>query len=106
MSYCEHFRQSGFAGRDGAIAAYGAADPATRDMLDTLTETMSTLIEHARNEIDAAPNARAGAGVAERAAAWLKLLAAQAGAIINGRPTPAADGDAQSVVDRMIGRGR
>lgn len=85
MSYCEHFRRSAFAGRDRAIAAYESADPATRDMLETLTETMIVLIEHARKAIDAEPSAQIGAGIAERTAAWLKLLGAQAGAVINGQ---------------------
>jgi hypothetical protein len=103
MSYCEHFRQSRFAGRDRAIAAYEGADPATRDMLDTLTETMIALVEHARREIDAEPNARISAGIAERTAAWLRLLAAQAGAVINSQRIQSADGTAQSFVDRVIG---
>ena len=103
MSYCEHFRQSGFAGRDRAIAAYESADPVTRDILEILTETMITLVEHARKEIEAAPNASIGAGIAERAAGWLKLLAAQAGAVINGQRTQGLDGTPQSAVDRMIG---
>lgn len=103
MTYCEHFRQSGFAGRNRAIAAYENADPATRDMLEVLTETMITLVEHARKEIEAEPNARICAGIAERAAGWLKLLAAQAGAVINGQRARAPDGTPQSAIDRMIG---
>ncbi|RDV02294.1 hypothetical protein DXH78_17065 [Undibacter mobilis] len=103
MSYCDHFRQSGFAGRDRAITAYENADPAARDMLDAVTETMTTLVEHARKAIDNEPNARLSANIAERTAAWLKLLAAQAGAVINGQRTIGADGTPQSAVDRMIG---
>lgn len=103
MSYCEHFRQSGFAGRNRAIAAYENADPATRDMLDVLTETMITLVENARKEIDAEPSARVSAGIAERTAAWLKLLAEQASAVINGQRAQGTDRTSQSAVDRMIG---
>jgi hypothetical protein len=103
MSYCEHFRQSRFAERERAIAAYEAADPATRDMLDAVTGTMTTLVQQARKAIDAEPNARVSADIAERAAAWLKLLATQAGAVINGHRTAEADGTPQSTVDRMIG---
>lgn len=103
MSYCEHFRQSGFSGRDRAIAAYEKAEPETRDMLEALTETMIALVEHARKEIDAEPNARVSAGIAERTAAWLKLLAAQAGAVINGQRIQSTDSTPQSAVDRMIG---
>ncbi len=38
MSYREHFQASHFKGRDLAIAAYDAADPAARECLDTLAE--------------------------------------------------------------------
>jgi len=103
LSYREHFRQSGFAGRHRAIAAYESCDPATRDMLEALTETMIALVEHARKEIDAEPNARISAGIAERAAGWLKLLAAQAGAVINGQHgVGRSDGTLQSAIGRMI----
>lgn len=103
LSYCEHFRQSSFAGRERAIAAYEAADPAVRDMLDAVTGTMTTLVEHARRAIDAEPNPRLSAGIAERAAGWLKLLAVQAGAVINGHHGVGADGTPQSLADRVIG---
>jgi len=103
MSYREHFRRSHFAGRDCAIAAYERADPGTRDLLDTLTETMIILVEHARRQIDEEPNARIGAGIAERTAAWLRLLAAQAGAVINGHRLQSTYGSPQSLVDRVIG---
>lgn len=103
MRYCEHFRRSRFTGRNRAIAAYESADPATRDMLEALTETMIALVERARKEIDAETNARVSAGIAERTAAWLKLLAEQASAVINGQRTESTDGPPQSAADRMIG---
>lgn len=103
MSYCEHFRQSGFTERNRAIAAYESADPMTRDTLEILTETMITLVEHARKEIETEPNARISAGIAERAAGWLRLLAAQASAVINGQRVHGSDRTPQSAVDRMIG---
>src|ERR1700704_1240062 len=40
MSYREHFAASNFKGRELAIAAYEAANPATRDCLDTMATTM------------------------------------------------------------------
>lgn len=101
MSYREHFRRSGFAGRERAIAAYESADPTIRDTLEALTGTMITLIEHARKAIDAEPSAHACAGIAERTAAWLKLLAAQAGAVINDQRLQ-GDSTPQSAVDRMV----
>ena len=39
LSYREHFAGSHFKGRDLAIAAYEAADPALRARLDALTGT-------------------------------------------------------------------
>ena len=103
MSYREHFRQSRLASRDLAIQAYDAADPAIRDTLEALAGTMTTLIEHSRTSLASAPNERALAATAERAAIWLKLLVAQAGAIINGQRLVSADGTPQSTVDRVIG---
>ena len=41
--------------------------------------------------------------IAERTAAWLRLLAAQAGAVINGHRLQSTDGSPQSLVDRVIG---
>jgi len=100
--YREHFRHSGFKARDLAIAAYDTADPVARDMLETLASTMTTVIEHARtrldNEIDAA---RAGI-VAERATAWLRLLVAQAGAVINNQRLAASHALPQDVIDRAM----
>ena len=102
LTYRDHFRHSRLACRDLAIAAYDAADPVTRDTLEALAGTMTALIEHSRAALIAAPNERAQAAAAERAAVWLKLLVAQAGAVINGQRVTGADGTPQSTVDLMI----
>lgn len=103
MSYREHFLKSRFTGRDLAIAAYDAADPAVRDMLETLSGAMTSLIEHTRIALSTEPNERISTGMAERAASWLKLLVAQAGSVINGHHAVTPDGTPQSAVDRLIG---
>ena len=102
LTYRDHFRQSRLAGRELAIAAYDNADPALRDTLDALAGTMTTLIEHSRAALAAAPNERTQVAATERAAVWLKLLVAQAGAVINGQRVTGADGTPQSTVDLMI----
>jgi hypothetical protein len=84
MSYREHFLASGFTGRDLAIAAYDDADPAVRASLDALATTMTTVIEATRSTMAHQLPPHAAGPLAERAAAWLKLLVARAGAVING----------------------
>src|SRR5476649_2118415 len=48
MSYREHFVASRFKGRDLAIAAYDAADPALRNCLDVLAGQMTAVLEATR----------------------------------------------------------
>lgn len=100
--YCEHFRQSNFAARDLAIAAYDAADPIARDMLNALAGTMTTVIEHARVRLDGEAGTANAAIIAERATAWLRLLVAQAGAVINNQRLAASDALPQDVIDRAM----
>ncbi len=45
MNYREHFMASRFKGRDMAIAAYDAANPALRDCLNTLADTMIAVLQ-------------------------------------------------------------
>jgi 8-oxo-dGTP diphosphatase len=51
MSYREHFVASHFKGRDLAIAAYDAANPALRDCLDTMATTMTAVLEATRESM-------------------------------------------------------
>ena len=105
LSYREHFQASRFKGRDLAIAAYEAAAPATRDYLDTLTDTMTSMIEATRATMASDLSPEAAAVLAERAATWLKLLVARAGAVINGN-VDASDSDTpQDMVDRLMTHG-
>lgn len=84
MSYHEHFQHTQFTARDVAIAAYDAAEPATRDRLDRLATMMTAVIETARAAMMSDPSPAAAAITAERATAWLKVLVARAGSVING----------------------
>src|ERR1041384_91096 len=84
MSYREHFKASRFKARDAAIAAYEAADPATRDGLDALAGTMPAMLEATRAAMKAGLPQDAAAALAGHAAAWLRPLIARAGAVIHG----------------------
>lgn len=103
MSYREHFTASRFAGRDLAITAYEAADPALRERLDRLADTMTAMLEATRRALrsDLAP-AAAGA-LASRTVARVRPLVARAGALING-DTGAGDVSPQAVVDGLMKR--
>lgn len=102
MSYREHFLASKFKGRDRAIAAYESAGPAARAGLDGLTATMTTVIEATRTTISNDLSPLATGPLAERAAAWLKILVTRAGAVINGEIDVAQPGEAQAAVDRLM----
>ncbi|MCW5694766.1 MAG: hypothetical protein KIT48_20605 [Pseudolabrys sp.] len=101
-SYREHFRQSGLKASDVAIAAYDTADPVARDMLDALAGTMTTVIEHARTRLDGEADAKRAGIIADRATAWLRLLVAQAGAVINNQHLAASGAPPQDAIDRAM----
>jgi hypothetical protein len=104
MSYREHFLASKLKARDLAIAAYETADPAARETLDGLAATMTTVIEATRKTITDDLSPLAAGPLADRAAAWLKILVSRAGAVINGE-TDATQPDApQAAVDRLMRR--
>ena len=101
MSYREHFMASNFKGRELAIAAYEAANPATRDCLETIFVTMTAVLEATRESMRPDMPAPAAAALAVQAAAWVKPLLAQASGLINGE----AEGettDAQAVADSLM----
>jgi hypothetical protein len=84
MSYPEHFRVSSLQHRDVAIAAYETADAGVRDRLDRLADGMIAVLTATRETLQSPLPRDAQIKLAERAAAWLKPLVAQAGAVING----------------------
>jgi len=100
--YREHFRKSNFKARELAIAAYESADPVARDMLNALAGTMTTVIEHARTRLDSDASSGDAAVIADRATAWLRLLVAQAGAVINNQRLAMSDAPPQDVIDRAM----
>jgi hypothetical protein len=103
-SYREHFLASGFKGRDMAISAYDAADPALRLGLETLAGTMTAVLQAAGAAMADMPPP-ATAALAREAAALLKPLVARAGAVINGDGEVDRDDIApQSVADDVMKR--
>ena len=102
IDYRGHFQQSGFKARDLAIAAYDTADPVARDMLEALAGTMTTIIEHTRTRLDGETDTAHAAVIVECATAWLRLLIAQAGAVINNQRLAVSDGPPQDAIDRAM----
>ena len=102
LSYREHFHASRFKGRDLAIIAYDAADPVARACLDTLADTMTMVIEATRATMTAERSPEAASILAEPASAWLKMLVARAGAVINGEIDRGEAGEPQLAVDRLM----
>lgn len=103
LSYPEHFLQSGFKGRDLAIAAYEAADPALRARFDGVCSSLTAILIEIRKAMTAATQAETRMRLAEQAMGWLKPLVTQAGGIINGE-SDADDGGgkAQSAADLIM----
>jgi hypothetical protein len=95
VSYREHFAASSFKDRHLAVAAYDSADPAARRNLERLVDAMTAILLATR---DAMINGGSVAEQAARAAAQLRPLVAEAGAVINGRPV------AQGLIDALFPR--
>lgn len=96
LSYQEHFAYSGFKDRDLAVAAYRTADPAARAELERLADAMTEILLATRDAM-----MMEGCGVetmeeASKAAAQLRIMVAQAGAVINGRS------DNEALVDTLF----
>lgn len=104
MSYREHFLASRFKGRDLAIAAYNAADPAVRERLNTLTLAMTSVIQSTRANLTADLSPEAAKTLAERASAWLKVLVGRARAVINGETDLGPSPSSQAAVDGLMRR--
>src|SRR5688572_27177882 len=104
-TYSEYFAASRFTDRGAVIAAYDAADPAVRDALDSVTETLNAVLAETRDVVlkyIASPDAE---GLAQRAVAWLKPLVARAAAVINGTTIVAATGmETQAAIDALFDR--
>ena len=107
MTYREHFIASNQKHRELAIAAYEAAEPAARQRLDDLSNTMTAMLLAARDALKLKLSGRVAGAFAREAAARVKPLVARAGAIINGadatgKLSPA--NAAQDAIDALMGR--
>lgn len=102
MSYCEHFAASAFSGRDLAIAAYEAADPALRAQLEELASSMNAVLEETRAALMKDPAATAAGILASHAAARLRPLAARAAALINGASEAGGAEATQAMIDGLM----
>lgn len=101
-SYCQHFNASRFIGRDLAIAAYDAADPAVRERLETLAGAMNGVLEATRAALMTGMPEHAAGDIAGRAAALLRPIAARTGALINGNADTIPTGTPQAVIDGLM----
>ena len=107
MSYCEHFMSTHQKHRDLVLAAYDSANPEARRSLDELTASMDAILTATRNALQLQFSPALAGALAKEAAAQLKPLVAQAGAVINGLnlsgDVPLA-GVAQAAVDAVLRR--
>ena len=102
-TYREHFADSNLSHRDVIIAAYEIADPAARDALDNVSETLNAVLSETRDVVlrnMATPET--AAVLALRAADWLKPLIARMSAVINGTPPGSATTDTQTAIDEIF----
>jgi len=105
LTYAEHFAESNFKDRELAIAAHELADPDARRRLDELADEMNAILA---STIDAVLDSTPlhAATVIESTSQRLRLLVAQAAAVINGSGlTVVTDADAdapQAAVDALF----
>jgi hypothetical protein len=84
LSYPEHFIASNFKARDLAISAYETADPEIRAEFDSITGTMTNILNAVSEAMGQVQQDETRAKLAIQATNWLKELVAAAGGIING----------------------
>jgi hypothetical protein len=105
-SYPRHFLDTGFRGRDLAVAAYAAAPPGVRRRFDTTIAEIDTVMLDAIAELKARPPERFGQ-IAENAVAALHPLIERASAIINGTDDgtdhePEGESATQAAIDALM----
>lgn len=104
-SYREHFAASRFKDRDVAIKAYDAADPTVRHCIDTLADTMNSMLTATATALRSGLPPETASQFATRAASMLKPLIARAGSVINGETDRESQPKApQAVVDVLMKR--
>ncbi len=104
-TYREHFAASRFQDREIAIKAYEAADPALRQCLDMIADTMNSVLVAAGSALRSGMPPESAGHFAAGAADMIKPLIARAGSLINGE----TDGGEQpktpqAVVDVLMKR--
>ncbi|MBV8790912.1 MAG: hypothetical protein JO237_02560 [Pseudolabrys sp.] len=104
MTYREHFAASHLKDRALAVEAYELAAPNTRRCLDTLTDTMTAVLQMAQGTLRADLKPEDAARLAVDSVAWLKPLVAQAGAVINGETSADREQTPQLAVDHLFKR--
>jgi hypothetical protein len=108
LSYAEHFAASPFRDRALAIAAYEAAEPIARVRLDELADTMNALLVATCEALLKRSSLEAATTLAAEAAARLRPLVAQAGAVINGHDLGTSEdittAEQQAAVDALLER--
>ena len=108
LSYQEHFAASNFKDRELAIAIYDEANPAARQRLEELVESMNAILHATREALHSNLSPQTAGTLAEQAAGWLKPIVARAGAVINGHnicPVEGCEDDApQQAIDAMFER--
>jgi hypothetical protein len=104
-TYREHFAASRFKDRDVAIRAYEAADPAVRQCIDTIADTMNSALVAAAAALRSEMPPESASHFASRAAEMIKPLIARAGSLINGETDGGEPPKApQAVVDVLMKR--
>ena len=98
LTYCEHFQASHFKGKDLAIRAYEAADPAIRGEFDAITDNMTAILTAVADAMCQVSQDRSRAQLAERATAWVKPLVMTAGGVINGPEAEADEADVNQIM--------
>jgi hypothetical protein len=83
-SYRQYFEGSHFTGRRTVIQAYETADPAVREALDAVAETLNAVLAETRDVVLGHLGTPLAGELIVRAVSWLKPLIARAGAVING----------------------
>jgi hypothetical protein len=102
-TYRDHFATCRFADRDDVMAAYEAAEPAVRDALNGISETLNAVLLEARDALLGSSAPTNLEAIAQRAVNRAKLLISHAAAIINGT-NAIDDGGTQAFVDAVFAR--
>jgi hypothetical protein len=104
--YAEHFASSSFKNRDAVIAAYKAANPALRQSLDELANSMNMMLLATREAMKSRTTVASTNTMAQCAISWVKPLVERAATLINAGVLPEGTEAraAQSAVDALFER--